>query len=250
MSHHEEIDRAVLLARKAAAGGRIDDPAKLTRLLYRHWFLGRRPLASVPSQRRPQPTTVRPDRPGSTTGSTQPWRSWGRLWTDDRPCRGADLVRLYLSCAPHTSLHAVAAVTEAARDWDHPWLLTSRALHQAAPGPDATVLYLPVAALDELREPVEELLGSVRPFLASTVPALTLEIARGAALAQNPADGRSFGVHRCSVVAGTVLASRQLHHREVIQRTFSALREAGVDPERPYRALGARWQWDAGVRAA
>lgn len=255
--HHEEIDRAVLLARRAVAGGRIDDAAKLTRLLYRHWFLGRRPLSPVPTQvpqqRRPQRADTRAAVAAGgtpTSGCTQPWRTWGRLWTEDRPCRGADLVRLYLSCAPHTSLHAVAAVTAAARDWDHPWLLTSRALHQAVPGPDATVLYLPVGALEELREPVREMLGELKPFLASTVPALTLEIARGAALAQNPPDGRSYGVHRCSVLAGTVLANRSHHHREVIERTFSALREAGVDPQHPYRALGARWEWDARVRAA
>jgi hypothetical protein len=252
--HHEEIDRAVLLARKAVGGGRVDDPAKLTRLLYRHWFLGRRPLATVPAQvpqqRRNRPAARPADASSSHAGSTQPWRTWGRLWTEDRPCRGSDLVRLYLSCAPHTSLHAVAAVTAAARDWDHPWLLTSRTLHQPVPGPDATVLYLPVDALDELRRPVEEMLAELRPFLASTVPALTLEVARGAALAQNPADGRSYGIHRCSLVASTVLANRSHHHREVIERTFAAMRDAGVDPQRPYRALGARWEWDARVRAA
>ncbi len=255
--HHDEIDKAVLLARKAVAGGRIDDPAKLMRLLYRHWVLGRRPLSpvssQVPQQRRPQPATERQSASAEATPpscGTQAWRTWGRLWTEDRPCRGSDLVRLYLSCAPHTSLHAVAAVTAAARDWNHPWLLTSKALHQAVPGPDATVLYLPVAALDELRAPVEEMLEELKPFLASSVPALTLEIARGAALAQNPADGRSYGVHRCSLVAATVPANRAHHHREVIERTFSALRDAGVDPQHPYRALGARWEWGSRVRAA
>ena len=242
--HPEEIDRAVLLARKAATGGRVDDPAKLTRLLHRHWFLGLRPLSVVPQQRRPSP--VRP----ADRHPAQPWRAWGRLWTEERTCRGADLVRLYLSCAPHTSLHAVAAVTSTARTWDHPWLLTSRALHQAVPAPDATVLYLPVAALDELRRPVEGLLEELRPFLGSTVPALTLEIARGAALAQNPADGRSYGVHRCSIIAGTVLANLHEHHREVVRRTLAGLRDAGVDPRVPYRALGAQWEWDARVRAA
>jgi hypothetical protein len=118
------------------------------------------------------------------------------------------------------------------------------------PAPDATVLYLPADALDELRRPVDRLLEELRPFLASTVPALTLEVARGAALAQNPPDGRSYGIHRCSIIAGTVLANPQHHHREVIERTFTALRNAGVDPHRPYRALGARWEWESRVRAA
>jgi hypothetical protein len=226
----DQIDRAVLIARKAVSGGRIEDPTTLARVLYHSWFLGSRP--SVPVQR----TAAR--RP------SQPWRAWGRHWNEDRPCRGADLVRLYLACAPHTTLHAISAVTARAQTWDHPWLLSSRAPNQAVPTPDATVLYLPIAALDDLREPIGHLLGELKPFLATSVPALTLVIARGAALAQNPADGRSFGAHRSSVIAESVLRNRRFHHREVIERTLESFRLAQVDPERPYRALGADWEWD------
>ena len=234
--HSDEIDRAVLIARRAAAAGHLRAPDKLTRFLYQRWYLGRT-TRGVPS-------------PTPAGRSARPWRSWGPLWTDDRPCRGADLVRLHLACAPRTSLHAVALVDARAQEWDQPWLLTSRALHQAVPGPDATVLYLPVAALQELHDPLRSLLEELQPFLAVGAPALTLRIARGAALAQNPADGRSFGAHRCSLIAGSVLAHLEQPHRQVVHRTLEAFRDAQVDPRRPYRALDADWEWSRRTVAA
>ncbi len=69
-------------------------------------------------------------------------------------------------------------------------------------------------------------------------------------VAQNPADGRSYGEHRCSLIAGAVLAHRDAPHREVVERTLAAFRTAQVDPRRPYRALGATWDWDRRVLAA
>jgi HopA1 effector protein family len=240
MSYHQEIDRAVLLARRAVAGAHIQEPGPLTRFLYQRWYLGRGPEAPVPAQRT-APSSQRKAAPA--TPATPPWRTWGEHWTDDRECRGADLVRLFLACAPHTALHTVAAVTAHAQQWDQPWLLTSRALGQAVPTADATVLYLPVDALDELRGPIESMLDDIKPFLATTVPALTLRLGRGAALAQNPTDGRGFGQHRCSLVAGTVLANRELPHTKVVDQVRDTFRRAGVDPQRPYRALGSDWQW-------
>ena len=106
-----------------------------------------------------------------------------------------------------------------------------------------TVLYLPAEALDELHAPIEAMLADIRPFLAGTVPALTLRVGRGASLAQNPADGRPFGQHRCSLIAGTVLANRGMAHSKVVDQVRETFRRAGVDPQRPYRALGSDWQW-------
>lgn len=234
MSHrfHDDIARGVLIARKAAASGRLDHPAALTRFLYQNWYLAR-PNRSSPAL--PQMPAQREGTP-----APEPWRTWGSRWPE-RSCRGDELVRLLLSCAPRTSLHVLAATTAHADTWDVPWLLSSRALTQ--PSADATVLYLPVDALDELQEPIRALLHDVQPFLVGTTPALTLRIGRGAALAQNPGDGRGYGEHRCSLLAGTVLTHPNHNHRQLVERTLSALRRAGVDPQQPYRALGATWGW-------
>jgi len=238
--HHDEIDRAVLIARRAATAGRVHGRDRLTRLLYQRWYLGRPPSPGVvPAQREA----------AERTGRALPWRSWSPGWAT-RQCRGADLMRLYLSCAPHTSLHAVTVVTDRAAGWAHPWLLTSRSLAQPVAGPDSTCLLFPVRALDDLAGEVDALVGDLQPLLAPTTPALTLRIGRGAGLAQNPADGRSFGAHRCAVIAEAVLADPGARHREAVESTLRALRRAQVDPQQPHRALGASWAWARAARAA
>ena len=175
---------------------------------------------------------------------------WSPQWVEARTCTGAGLVRLYLACAPHTTLHAVTAVQARAEQWDVPWLLSSRALTQPVPSPDATVLYVPADALAELRRPLTQLVEDVRPFLATSVPLLTLRIARGAALAQNPQDGSSFGEHRCGIIAAAALDTLHVHHREAVRRTYSAFTDEHVDPRRPYREVDASWEWDRRATAA
>lgn len=237
--HAEEIDRAVSLAHRAATVGRMQDPDLLTRFLYQRWYLGRTP-APIPAQRARR--DVRRTQPN------QPWRAWGAGW-EDRTARGSDLVRLHLSCAPHTSLHALATVTRAAQDWTHPWLLTSRAINQAVPSPDATVLYLPGEAVAELQPQLARLVEELQPFLAHTVPALTLRIGRGATLAQNPGGATSYGEHRCGLIAHAVLTHLHRPHVVLVNRTLARFAAAEVDPRRPYRRIDAQWEWRP-VRAA
>ena len=246
--HLEDIDKAVHLARRAALTGRLRQSQALTRFLYRHWWLGRAvgsdqhaPTGSRSVARPPVPPQGR---------HPAPWRVWSPQWAEARTCTGAGLVRLYLACAPHTTLHAVTAVQARAEQWDVPWLLSSRALTQPVPSPDATVLYLPADALAELRGPLTQLVDDVRPFLATAVPLLTLRIARGAALAQNPPDGSSFGEHRCGIIAAAALETLHVHHREAVQRTYAAFADEHVDPRRPYREVDASWEWDRRATAA
>ena len=61
-------------------------------------------------------------------------------------------------------------MTDRARRWSEPWLLSSRALHQPVPRADATVLTLPVASLAPLRHELTRMITDLRPFLASYAP--------------------------------------------------------------------------------
>lgn len=222
--HVDEIDRAVHVARKALSLGHLQRPDRLTRFLYQRWYLGlTSQQAQVPAQR------------------GHVWQAWSKHWTDQHTRAGSELLRVYLSCAPHTSLHAIGLVSERARGWDLPWRLTSTAMNTAVPAADATVLYLPLELLPDIRPDLDQLIEDLQPFLASAVPALTLKIGRGASLAQNPSDGRSFGEHRCSLVAGSVLESQQFHHREQVQRTMRTFAAHGIDPRRPYLEQTGSW---------
>jgi hypothetical protein len=227
MIHHrhiEELDNAVRVARRAVTAQHVDDADRLSRVLHERWYLG------LSSQ---QPEVPAP------TGRT--WQAWGRLWTAETGDRGSGLVRLHLSVAPRTALHVFGVVTQRAHTWQHPWRLTSTALDTALPTPEATVLQVPTDSLRSLRREIAAMVDDLRPFLALGVPALTLSIGRGASLSANPADGRTFGEHRCALVARAVLASMQCHPREQVSRTMVMFAEAGVDPERPYSERSTTW---------
>lgn len=227
MIHHrhiDELDSAVRLARQVISVQHVEDPEMLSSVLHERWYLGLTPQQSaVPAQ------------------DTRTWQAWGRLWTADVDAAGTDQVRLHLTAAPRTALHLLGTVTQRACAWDHPWLLTSTAFHADVPTPESTVLRLPTAALLPLRHEIRSLVADLQPFLAANVPALTLAIGRGAALSENPADGRSFGEHRCSLVAQAVLASMRCHPREQVSRAMATFATAGVDPERPYSEPRTTW---------
>lgn len=232
--HLRDLDRATVLALRTLVLRPEATPDALTRMLHQRWWLGLGQPAPVLHAQRTA------DRRGH--GPCPPWRTWGDRW-DHAAHVGDDLVRLYLACAPGTGLQTVAAVTDRARRWDEPWLLTSRALGQQVPRPDATTLVLPTTALETLHGELTRLVAVVAPFLASRAPLLTLHVARGVGLAQNPPLGTSFGEHRCRLVATAVHAHRDAPLPEVQHQVQAAFWKAGVDPRRPYRAAAARWQW-------
>jgi hypothetical protein len=228
--HFEELDDAVRTARTAVKTLRLVDPDRLGRVLHDRWYLGlASQQAAGPEQR--------------------VWQAWGPLWSADLAGPGGPrLVRLHLSVAPRTALHALGTVTHRAQGWAHPWQLTSTALDGDLPAPESTVLRLPTASLLPLRAEIVRLVEDLRPFLTVGVPALTLRIGRGASLSENPADGRTFGENRCRLVAEAVIGSMRVHHRAQVDRAIATFAEAGVDPERPY--LEQRTTWDRPWRAA
>ena len=149
--HIEELDSAVRLARRAVSTQHVEDADRLSHVLHERWYLG---LTS-------QQTEV----PAPTTGA---WQAWGPLWTPEMYDGGADQVRVHLTVAPRTALHVLGTVTQRARTWDHPWLLTSTALEADLPTPESTVLRLPADALFPLRHEILDLVTELRPFLRCT----------------------------------------------------------------------------------
>lgn len=255
--HLHELERGVLLAWHALNGGLPTTREELTRLLYRRWWRAGGITDGRRGTRRRSPRALRvplPREGGAADARSgpppEPWRVWGPHWDVDLPAR-EDVLRIYLACAPHTALHVVAAVTERAGRWAEPWLLSTRALHQPVPTPDSTILSVPARSLAPLREEVRDLVSDVRPFLASQAPLLTLHVAAGVGIAQGPSDGSSFGLHRCGLVAGAVLATAAGRGpADPFRATLSAFNDARVDPRRPYRRTDASWQWHGEPAAA
>lgn len=222
--HIEELDLAVRVASHAVCVGRVQGETRLARHLYQRWYAG-------------SAAAVAPPLP------TRTWQAWSPHWSDEMTELGSDLVRLYLSCEEENAARVVGLVTATAMSWHEPWRFTSVTTTGRVSRPDSTVLYLPIDSLGRLRGEMQTLLTRLRPLLGMRAPAFTLRVAPGAAFAQNPAGGRSFGEHRCGLVAHAVASSKGLPHREQVTRATYAFADAGVDPERPYREK-CRGTWD------
>lgn len=227
--HLRDLDRAAALAHRFLAVRPDADAATVTRMLRRRWWCGST-----------QPVTDRS--PGDPAVPLTPWRTWGEHW-DPAVHPDLPLLQLFLGCAPGTALQTVATVSHHAGRWSQPWLLSSRALQQRVPRPDATSLVFPVDSLPSLRTRLGSLVSEVRPFLGSQTPMLTMTVGRGAALAQAAPRGTTYGEHRCRLVAGAVVAHRHASPAEMQRQVREAYVAAGLDPRAPYRTVGADWHW-------
>jgi lantibiotic modifying enzyme len=107
---------------------------------------------------------------------------------------------------------------------------------------DASVLYI-------LRTDYEEafrVLSKVYSKMTTTdltrgTPALVMQIADGLGVADDPGGGESFGLHRCHLLAESIIRSEELKVRSVgekIKILETHLLEAGIDPEKPYLGSG------------
>ena len=104
---------------------------------------------------------------------------------------------------------------------------------------DAAVLYLAGDAFVAMRRELLDVAAGAR--LRPPTPVFTLPLARGLAAAEDTADGDSFGMHRCGLLAEAIVrgaGARGLAARlEAVAATFA---EHGVDLDAPYLELTRR----------
>jgi hypothetical protein len=162
------------------------------------------------------------------------WRTWGGGWRPSDPPEA--LTRLYLAVEPARVLELIGRLTAVLQELATPWLLKAAAEQAALGRPDAVVVYLSSADLGEVPESAS-LIGTLASCASGLVrdvrPALTASIARGVALAEDPADGQSFGERQSSLAAGALIAARDTGEDQH-QVLVAALRAAGLDPGRPH----------------
>jgi HopA1 effector protein family len=171
------------------------------------------------------------------------WTTLSAAWSTGSP----PLVRLYWSVPAGEVCRLVAGLT-AALDPDRPHALKCPLDLDRCRRPDAVVLYLPAAAWDDLRPGLVAAHRRVRRWLRPGVPALTLELAPGLALAEDPGDD-SFGAHRCRIVADGLAAARQAGVTDpdaLCDAAVAALGRHGIGADAPYRSRGstAAYRWD------
>ncbi len=102
---------------------------------------------------------------------------------------------------------------------------------------DAGVLYLLRADYSAVEKLLRAVLGALEGYLHRAVPALTKPLAPGVGLAESPAAGESFGLHRCRCVAeGLVAAWSQglATTEERLEQVEATLLEHRIQPDRPF----------------
>lgn len=152
------------------------------------------------------------------------------------------VVRLYWNLQPWSAVDLISELTGRLNGANLPFQLKVVNHPGRYVRCDAAVLYLHAGDLHIAGQIVSSVYASVRVGLKSPVPALTLRLAPGLGLAEEPAGGESFGMHRCGLVAEGLLRGWERGADASSERlavVLETLRAAGVDPEWPYLNPGS-----------
>jgi hypothetical protein len=154
----------------------------------------------------------------------------------------APLIRLYFNVTPSGATRLLSAVTSTMGATLRRFAIKILN-HPASYGrPDAAVALVPRDDIGRALALLPGVLRDTGPHLDEAVPAFTLRLCRGVAIAEDPAvEGapRSFGQHRAFVVAKGLTRAFEEGAGDAEARLACVVRElaaADIDPARPYCA--------------
>ncbi|MFI6820710.1 T3SS effector HopA1 family protein [Micromonospora sp. NPDC050187] len=168
------------------------------------------------------------------------------------PATEEPVLRLYWNLRPDGGPRLLAAATARLNRAGVPFRLkvaSDPALYHRC---DAGVLYLPRRRYRAVAGMLTELHGELRDTLDPYTPSFTRRLAPGLALAEDPQDGGSFGLHRCGLLAEGVLRAYEHGAWTVADRVAvvaDCFRAAGIHVDRPYLDPGSTDDypsWEAG----
>ncbi|HTN24811.1 MAG TPA: T3SS effector HopA1 family protein [Solirubrobacteraceae bacterium] len=182
-----------------------------------------------------RPKELRGDRPGTYVA------------LGDTPGPGDPRARLSWTIAAAGAVTLVARVTYALNGAGIPFRL--ELLDDPRRYGDRDAAWLVVARDDVFAalKLLRPLLRALAPYRAAGAPAFTKPLARGLAVADEPAGGGSFAEHRCGLLADAVLAAGERAERSaavrlaLVRDRFAA---AGVSLDAPYLEPGAADAYD------
>jgi hypothetical protein len=103
---------------------------------------------------------------------------------------------------------------------------------------DSGVLYLPAHRLPAVRETLLEVTTNLAAHLRPEVPAFTLPLAPGVALAEDDGGAESFGTRRCRLLAEAIVRARVAKVSGIANRIDAVAEQfaaAGIALDAPYR---------------
>jgi hypothetical protein len=181
-------------------------------------------------------TVLAPDRRELLDADAGWWYTHHEHWSLAAP--DGPLVRVYWNVGPGAVALLVQQVTQLLPQHGMPWMLKCAVDRESYNRADSAVLFLQRDGLERLRTLVDDLGTALADVLRAGAPPLTLRVAPGVAVADDPGTGESFGEHRCRLIAEGVLAapSPDAQLTSVAER----FREDGVPADRPYVSDASR----------
>jgi hypothetical protein len=163
----------------------------------------------------------------------------------------APLVRFYWHLTARAAVPYMAAVTAVLNRRNVPFrtkVISDPNMYGRA---DAGVLYLERRYAPRLGTALADVHREVAADLRPEVPLFTRALAPGLGVAEDPGTGLSFGQHRCHLAARAVWAAFARGDTDPDRQAATCaeiLREAGLDPTRPYLDPGSRDDYSLGPR--
>ncbi|GAB2684690.1 T3SS effector HopA1 family protein [Thalassiella azotivora] len=170
---------------------------------------------------------------------------WARTRADGGPSPDEPVDRLYLHVGPDGAGQAAAAVLRSATAAGVDVSLKCPADPDGFGRRDALVVYHPRAGRAQVDALLPGLVEEVGDLLRPGTPPMTRPVGVGAAWAQDPGGGTSYGQLRCAQVATVVgeLVRSGVHgcrpHDVADDQLLAAVSRAGLDPTRPHLLGGA-----------
>jgi hypothetical protein len=153
------------------------------------------------------------------------------------PCSRAGLVRVYWNVSSRGAPSLVHAVTSRLNEARVPFEL-KLVDHRLRFGRcDAAVLYVDAQAFRDVRDTLADIAAALIGHLRPEIPAFTLLLAPGIGLAEDGADGGSFGARRCAMVADAIVRANErglTTHDERLEVVAGRFAEEGVLIDAPY----------------
>jgi hypothetical protein len=164
----------------------------------------------------------------------------------DKPLRLApedQLTRVYLNVAAASAQPLVKILTQVLNTEKIPFSLKVLSEPSRYGRGDSAVLYVRRTDFEAIRKVISQTLSVSEIDFLPLTPALTKRLAPGIGLAEDPGNGRSFGQHRCGLIAEGLVeaaANNAQSNEGKIGYVDAVFRSNGLDLEVPFLAPGAR----------
>ncbi|OTX87122.1 hypothetical protein BK726_17325 [Bacillus thuringiensis serovar londrina] len=148
-----------------------------------------------------------------------------------------DWVRFYWNIVPEGALILMRKLTQTLNQYNIPFklkVLNNPALYNRC---DAAVLYIMKQDFGEVSRVLRRIYPEIVTYLKNGIPALTKLLAPGLGLAEQPRQGKSFGKHRCKLLAEGMLVAYEQGKESVDERlqvVKDLLKKEGISLNKPF----------------